>query len=636
MRQLASLAWKEWREVRWVVGFALIMFIGLPLVGGIEGRRYAHGFEFIASPWVMFLGGLLATVVAATAVCRDLNAPLVDFWRSRAVATGRWLLIKYGVGLAVVLLCCLIPVILEELLVKPAPRDEHFGAVVAAWFPFVCCVQYSLGFFSGAVARRPGPAIMLALALSMLAYFLPMILPPLRSLNVPEVFLYSSDPWPAAHGATQATVPWVPWPVPFAPRRQMPFLIGAVVMSAVALLFSIVAIRREWRIRAAQKLTYWSIAGAILLLFASASFQLGTNLPVLQKVDLEPTDQLAEIRTDGHRGAAFFFMRINPQGSYLGGGVRPFEINQSGVQVGGEVQMRGWPVGRYNFQTWLPAHPDYCFVLREPASPNVANSNWLELGVFDLRRPADPLVKTVNLGAADPAHTHGVPHLCTVGDQLYAVWWKDRLTPAAVIIDVRDPTNPHAVPSKPFFPGLLSGYKFTPVLRMELLPVRDSTVAQRLTTTVDQFSDGRATLAGDVMVTSGWGEGYQFSTYRLSQTTTRPAPLVKRVDSSQGNETVEFERIGGYEPSLLESVLGSATDGITTENGMVYVSEQSMAFGGGLSRLTVFDLSNPARPTPIAHFATPDNRLVSVCPLPDGRVLLGGKSLYLLGRPPGR
>ena len=115
MRQLVALAWKEWHEVRIYLWIALGVFIGLPLIGVLEAmyQHTGHHFEIEISPWVIIFGGVLAVFVAVGATCRDLSGRLEDFWRSRPLNVARWLLVKYFVGLTVVLLSCLLPLAVE-------------------------------------------------------------------------------------------------------------------------------------------------------------------------------------------------------------------------------------------------------------------------------------------------------------------------------------------------------------------------------------------------------------------------------------------------------------------------------------------------------------------------------------------
>ena len=114
MKQLGAIIWKEWHDVRWFLAAALLLFIGMPVIGAIENRfTYSSGFDFNASPWVIPLGGFLAILTAIGITCSDLGNRLEDFWRSRAINPLSWILVKYLVGLCVVLISCIAPLLLE-------------------------------------------------------------------------------------------------------------------------------------------------------------------------------------------------------------------------------------------------------------------------------------------------------------------------------------------------------------------------------------------------------------------------------------------------------------------------------------------------------------------------------------------
>jgi len=622
MRQRIALAWKEFREVRWVLGVALVIFIALPLIGGIEGRKMNHRIVFDAWPWVMFLGGVLATVVGATSVCRDLNGPLAEFWRSRAVNVGRWLRVKYCVGLAVIMVACLLPLVIEEWTERRDGESVHFAAVLAAWFPFVWAVQYSFGFVCGSLTRRAGPAIMLALALSLLGYFLPIILPPLRSLNIPEVLMYSLRTQSVGF---RGPVPWVPWSVPFSPREQMPFAVTAIAVSAAAFALSLVAVRREWRIEAAQRLTYWSIGFAVLLLFASAAFQLEANLPVLQTIELGHPGEVQTIDSDGRHGILVTDARWTST-YYIPPAVQPMEIAADGVRLGPAVTRRQLRMAR-RIQAWLPEHPNICFVLSLvwPADNQAPRA---ELVIVTLPGAAATPITTRELGTSDLHLANPDLRLNAVGGRLLAQWQRDTDHMDAALIDVTDLAHPRVLPSRAF-----GGHDLTrdqSSRNVELPEIPGLQFRQRLAAAVDIEGLELAAIQGDVLATEYSPDPlliYRFERVGATTTaaTTRPP-----------HDYAAFRQVGRYEPTLLEKMMNPWVHQVAGGNGYIYVSDQTEIFGTRFPRITVFDVSDPGRPRPIGHFAAPEEGPLSICPLPDGTLLVGGRRLYRLGPPPRR
>lgn len=612
MKQLIALAWKEWREVRWVVAFALVAFVALPIVEGVEGRRVVHGFVFVASPWVVFLAGILAIVVGATSPTRDLNRHLADFWQSRPVPIWRWLAIKYLVGLVVVIVSCLIPLLIEAWLEAGDPRSTHFAATLVAWFPFVVAVQYSLGFVCGAMMRKGGTAIMLALAVSLLVYCLPILLSPMQWLDVSE---------PITNSATR--------------EQHVFFAFGAIVLSAALLALAVVAIIREWQIRSAQKVTYWSIGGGVVLAFASAAFHLGTDLPVLQTFEVDDTGWVVPIAADGHHGCITYTKNLKDK-KYRATCLRGVEIDNAGVRLGPEIVLSGWPAW-WTGTAWLPSHPDVAFLLKWSNVSDQQQKLRLDLSVVNLRSRDEPVVATVNLVTADQTDFNRWPTMQRIGDRLYIEWWKH-----ALLIDVSDPVHPVVKEAQPFLQYALFDDGTSPKLGVALLSVEGVPLQERLTASLAFSGNPYVAAIGDILITDREGALSTFRTSRIhTQSFTETDMRRMYTQSFRGtdnavkiNTVAEFRRIGGYEPSILGNIIGDNPVALAVAGHLLYVSSQSRSFGMPLAHVVVFDLSDPVHPRPIGHFAAPHEERLQLCPLPDGRLLAGGHKLYLVGPPP--
>lgn len=628
IKQLLALAWKEWREHRWVIGFSLVTFIGLPLISGLLGRRYAHRFDFVASPWVLIFGGLLAIVVSTDAVCRDIEVPLSHFWRSRAVGTTQWMLVKYVIGLGLVLACCVVPLVIEQWQHQGDPGKTHFAAVILAWFPFIWAVQFGFGFASGALIGRPGAATMVALALTMLAYLLPLSLPPLHAFNITEA-LFQFSATAGVHPGSMRQVPWAPWPVPFSPRQQLPILIAAILLSAGGLILAILAVGREWRIRSAQRMAYWSIGLVFLLAIASASFQLGTNLPILQTVDPGPSRFIYSIISDGRHGVV---AEASAGGHW---GIRTLDLSNGEVRLGPAINVAGGPSSRNN-RVWLSQRPDFYFMLNTEWSSSHADVAELTLGIANLGVSPKPVVRTVRLATISNVTHTPPPSLQAVGDRLYAMWWKDDQTPQAVTIEVDDPTHPRILPCDPHTPDFLA-FANPPsrVLGFEEVPAQGVSAVDREKAAVP--SGGLAALCPpDVLGIDGSAYGHRFTVFKLKSFGPPTGVLAMRPKGLRPQPVYEFRQIGQYEPTMLEDLIRGFVEQVVAGRGStVYVNERTN-HGDPLWRTTVFDVSNPAHPRIVGYFAAPERGPITICPLPDGRALAGGQKLYLLGPPPHR
>ena len=95
-----------------------------------------------------------------------------------------------------------------------------------------------------------------------------------------------------------------------------------------------------------------------------------------------------------------------------------------------------------------------------------------------------------------------------------------------------------------------------------------------------------------------------------------------------------FEKVGQYQSSPLESIAGADNSSVLQlQNGLLYASGGWNGRSDVLNQsISVYD-TRGAHPMRMAgHFAAPGASVV--CPLPDGRALVGGSKLWVVGPPP--
>jgi len=95
-----------------------------------------------------------------------------------------------------------------------------------------------------------------------------------------------------------------------------------------------------------------------------------------------------------------------------------------------------------------------------------------------------------------------------------------------------------------------------------------------------------------------------------------------------------FTLAGSYQPpSLLERIFGNSQVVLVGSQHAVHASQKNNVPGKDMEGITVFGIDDPAHPRPVAHFAVPSAHPLIVEPLPDGRAIVGGDQLFLLGKP---
>jgi hypothetical protein len=444
MKQFLSLLWKEWYETRILFAIALFVFLILPLIGGIEQYPREHIFHISASVWAFCLGGLLAIFMGVGTVSRDFGGGLEDFWRSRPVGIGRWLIVKYFVGLLATLIPLYVPLLLQawinrvdtELVVEPK--------FILAWCPFEWAALYSLGFLSACLLRRAAHAAMLAVALALLLYFLPEVFPPIRFLSLAWVMDDSEHPrtgggWhmlPIYH-----RTPWAPGNVPFEPG-QLAFVVGMIVLCAIALGLAMLVVRRDLRVESSRKLIYWSIGSAVVLVFASASFQVATNLSLIQTIDLSQERGLnGWAHIDGNQGIIERSWWTGPAGyeQQPHHALQPFQVTSSGVSVGPitEVTRRSW-----SGSAWSPDHPEVIYRVRPATHLPDAQTEYPQLLITTLKDGAESV--TVQ-EFPQFTQSHWSPQLLLWNGRLHLRDGRTLNQGVVLTFDISDPAKPRLI-----------------------------------------------------------------------------------------------------------------------------------------------------------------------------------------------
>ncbi|MDB5292583.1 MAG: hypothetical protein JWL69_3824 [Phycisphaerales bacterium] len=616
MRQLASLAWKEWHESRWLLVVALGVFLGLPLAGGLEAALARQKFAVLASPWVFSLGGILAVFVGVDAACRDLRGRLEDFWRSRPMGTAQWLLVKYFVGLAVVLVACILPLVVELRVNSTCYAMPYPAELLLPWCPFLWAALYSLGFAAGSLLRRGAHAAMLALSAMLLVYFLPVVLPPIKWMGLAWVIEGSENVWSIAETPAHFhRIPWLPRGVGFQ-FYQLSFVGGMLGICVASLALAVGAVRRNLRIESGVKLTYWSVGTAMLILFASAAFQLATNLPILHTLDLPPEEDVIMVRSDGGRGV-LFTRHIEP-GPYgyrpdAADGYRALTLSDRRIEAGPLIAAPGPERGYWSRAraAWQPDHPDVVHFVRRVGRDQ---KGYCEL-VTASADPAAPGSSALPLWRADEPSPLGQ---FAWKDRLYAIGLRsdgasDRQMMAT--LDISDTRRPKVVSIEPRPYWGSGAFGRHDMQTVDFPPIAGMSPRELLRAAIGIDGSNRAPcIDGDVVC--GVNEA-EFFTYRLKQLDEHHAV---------------FEKVGQYAQSMLDKISGTTASDCTAAGGLVYVSTWNRAIN--TPRVTVFDIRDPKRPHPVGHFAVPGEGPLAVWPLPDGRALIGGRKLYLVGPPP--
>ncbi len=644
MTRTTALVWKEYRETRWFLWGGLALFVG-PMLFELwanysRGNFYSDSGEGI----VLGLGGVLAVFLAIALTARDLHSTIDTFWRSRAISVTRIMLTKYAVGLAVLLTVTLVTMVFQEAIrfiglrhLGSFPLTRPFANWVIFGHTFTLLLVYSVAFLIGCLVRQAAQAAILSLSAGLLIYFVPLLVPQLR---VVDLFALLT-------GRTGGhRMDWGHYSL---------FVTAMTGGSAVALAFSLAAVRGRWRVRADQRLIYWSLGGVLILLLATAAFALRSNMVLVAQADLNlPVNQhgwqVAQVRTDGTSGVVLLKLHrdINNSSSLADYAVCRLEFDESVPRVGPPMlQLPGEAVPAWSpdFEpqlAWSADRPDRVQVLRVLGHQRqLRQGAWVE--VFD-----SVSLLTVSLpdaGAPTIVHQLDLPSFAGVGatrmagsgNRLFALkscfWGFDANKQDLVhskgppwsltTIDISGANGPVIVRSQEPERAGVSGYpdsqseSVIDETHLELLPLDSLPPDERLRVSLELTIDRRRfALVGSRLVCLG-RDGLTVSELQPGQDLSRA-------------HWVAFAQAGQHRtlPLLAYRSNGSESVAVDAQAGVVYFTLRTL--GGAV---TAYDVRDPSRPRRIGHYAVPEGHFSVVTALPDGRALLGGADLSIVKLP---
>jgi hypothetical protein len=391
-----------------------------------------------------------------------------------------------------------------------------------------------------------------------------------------------------------------------------------LVLCAIALGLSLLIVRRGAHVESGRRTLYWSLGGAVLILFTSATFQVATNLTVLQTVKVGEHEWIQQVRGSGTGGIiATAEWTPAPKGAENEPPRPPlyhvyhFKITDKGIELG--QRLEGGKEFWWWRAVWQPERPDVAYSMRlgpdGPAKERYPILLTAQLAAPEVKITEQPFPKLLSNDS-----TNGATHLYAIGDRLYMLYG-----PHVVVFDLTDASQPKVV-SQSIMEGPPEGFdpyldnESTDIVQFRLPQIPGLTPEQRLRVRTDYWRnfDGKVLthIHNDRIVT-----------YVLENLT---------------DSTATFRRAGHYDPTPVERLFAPSYGSSASMNGLFYLSLGSR-FGSGL-RLSVFDVQDPQRPHPIAHLAFPSgNQERQLLPLPDGRLIgAGGNGLWLVSAPPRR
>ena len=290
----------------------------------------------------------------------------------------------------------------------------------------------------------------------------------------------------------------------------------------------------------------------------------------------------------------------------------PFKVTPAGLQMESPIAL---PERFFTYQMQLSPKrpdiiysPDYEWIHPDPNDPTVY-----------FTYPKVGIVSTLNgiqrggsrIGFKEySGRDWGGPTVYVSGDRLYLIGGPHLLT-----FDLSDPVNPRLLSHRtiPFSPYTwmrnLSGQ--ADLITLELPQIPELSAEQRLEARLMNSPDFSGS---DICRVSD----HRVEVFHLESLTPT---------------TVQFRKAGVYDAPPVQKMFNGRNGAVFVRDGLLYVHYASQ-LGSGI-RLVVFDVRDPQRPHPIAHFALPRmGDEAHPYPLPDGRIVLACRgNVYVLSAP---
>ena len=298
-----KMLWKEWQQQKWLFLISCIAGISFPVLDCLMNRNFRADMGSIV---VLAAGALFAIILAIATTHHDIKKGTDNFLQSKPIHIWKLFTVKFILGSIVLLLSFLFVMSLDFW----SKYKLHNQIDQFAWTGF--CYTYPIALFLFAAAmfllvvlRDSAKAVLLAIWLALLIYFLPLLISSLEWLNVFEQInnakqhnsLLQFILTLATHNASMSVGTSVPvkvvhttfskalWQIVTSPDylQYLLFFGVAIAASVAGVVLTVIAFKRNWRWQSGQKSIVWALGLSAAFIFGVAMVQVGHNLePVKQ------------------------------------------------------------------------------------------------------------------------------------------------------------------------------------------------------------------------------------------------------------------------------------------------------------------------------------------------------------------
>jgi len=319
---MRQIIWKEWQQQKWLFFLFCGAGIAFPLFEVLMvWRRNGNFHSDVGSGVVLGFGGLFTILLAIATTHCDTKKGVDDFLLSKPIRVYKLFVTKMVLAGVLLLIAFLFVSSLDFVSGGKRSSVASFAWTAICYTYPIALMLFAFTMFLVIILRDTAKAVLMAIWVALLVYFLPLLVGSLEWINIfeqldnaynrPSIIQYLV--WRISLPENFETLGMVkrpagipawyypmPWPLVLCKIVSFPeylqyllFVAVTTIASVTGVVLSVKAMKNSWRWQPGQKTIVWSIGLSAAFIFGVAMTQVGHNLEPMTEHDGKPLDRNA-------------------------------------------------------------------------------------------------------------------------------------------------------------------------------------------------------------------------------------------------------------------------------------------------------------------------------------------------------